>query len=75
MACGTPVIACRRGSMPEIIRDSETGVLVESTGGAITALTQIPGIDRAACRRDVAERFSVEAMADKYLTLYRQILG
>jgi glycosyltransferase involved in cell wall biosynthesis len=75
MACGTPVIAIRRGSMPEIIRDGETGVLVESTGGAITALTRIPGIDRAACRLEVAERFSVKAMADKYLALYRQILG
>lgn len=75
MACGTPVIAVRRGSMPEIIRDGETGVLVESAGEAITALTRIEGIDRAACRREVEERFSVEAMADKYLALYRDILA
>jgi glycosyltransferase involved in cell wall biosynthesis len=75
MACGTPVIAIGRGSMPEIVRDGETGVLVESTGAAITALTRIEGIDRAACRRDVAQRFSVEAMAEKYLALYREILG
>ena len=75
MACGTPVIAIGRGSMPEIIKDGETGILVDSAGEAITALTRIAGIDRAACRREVEGRFSVEAMADKYLTLYRRILG
>jgi glycosyltransferase involved in cell wall biosynthesis len=75
MACGTPVIAVRRGSMAEIVSDGETGVLVESTGEAITALTRIEGIDRAACRRAVEARFSVDTMADKYLALYRGILG
>jgi glycosyltransferase involved in cell wall biosynthesis len=75
MACGTPVIAVRRGSMAEIVKDGETGILVQSAGEAIAALTRIEGIDRAACRRDVEERFSVEVMADKYVDLYRQILG
>jgi glycosyltransferase involved in cell wall biosynthesis len=75
MACGTPVIAVRRGSMPEIVSDGETGVLVESAGEAITALTLVEGIDRSACRRAVEERFSVEAMADRYQALYRCILG
>ncbi len=74
MACGTPVIAVRRGSMPEIVKDGETGIMVHSADEAITALTRIEGIDRAACRRDVEERFSVETMADKYVELYRQIL-
>jgi glycosyltransferase involved in cell wall biosynthesis len=73
MACGTPVIAIDRGSMPELIEPG-TGVLVESAGEAIAALAQVPGIDRRACRRAVEERFSVEAMADKYLKLYRRIL-
>lgn len=75
MACGTPVIACRRGSMPEIVRDGETGLLVDSAGEAIAALARIAGIDRAACRREVAERFSVETMADRYLALYDRILS
>jgi len=74
MACGTPVIAIDRGSMPELITP-ETGVLVESVGGAITALGQVEGIDRAACRARVAECFSVEAMAENYIQLYRRILG
>lgn len=75
MACGTPVIAVRRGSMPEIVKDGETGILVRSASEAVTALSRIDGIDRAACRRDVEERFSVEAMADRYVELYRRILG
>lgn len=74
MACGTPVIAINRGSMPELITP-ETGMLVDSVGGAITALGQVEAIDRAACRARVAECFSVEAMADKYIQLYRRILG
>jgi len=74
MACGTPVIAINRGSMPELITP-ETGMLVDSIGGAITALGQVEAIDRAACRARVAECFSVEAMADKYIALYRRILG
>jgi len=74
MACGTPVIAIDRGSMPELITP-ETGILVKSAGEAITALGEIDGIDRAACRRHVETHFSVEAMADKYLALYEQILA
>jgi len=74
MACGTPVIAIDRGSMPELITP-ETGILVHSTGEAITALAQIDGIDRAACRRHVETHFSVEAMADKYIALYERILA
>nr|WP_294809423.1 glycosyltransferase family 4 protein [uncultured Sphingomonas sp.] len=73
MACGTPVIAIDRGSMPELITP-ETGILVKSAGEAITALGEIDGIDRAACRRHVEAHFSVEAMADKYIALYERIL-
>jgi len=75
MACGTPVIAINRGSMPELIDDGVTGMLVDSAGAAITALGGIAAIDRAACRAAVAARFSVEAMAEKYIALYRRILG
>lgn len=75
MACGTPVIAINRGSMPELIEDGVTGFLVDSAGEAITALTGIASIDRSACRAAVAARFSVETMAENYLQLYRRILG
>lgn len=75
MACGTPVIAIDRGSMPELIDDGATGFLVDSADQAIAALGKVERIDRAACRRAVEARFSVEAMADKYMALYRRILG
>ncbi|PZQ59884.1 MAG: glycosyl transferase [Sphingomonas taxi] len=75
LACGTPVIATRRGSMPELIDDGVTGFLVDTPAQAVAAIERAGEIDRAACRRAVAERFSVERMADDYLALYRRILG
>ncbi len=75
MACGTPVIAIRRGSMPELIQDGVNGFLVDNIDQAIAALGRIGEIDRAACRAVAAERFSVDQMADRYLALYRTILG
>lgn len=74
MACGTPVIAVRRGSMPELIDDGSTGILVRSADEAVEAVARAGTIDRAACRRAVEARFSVEAMADAYIALYRRIL-
>ncbi len=75
MACGTPVIAVRRGSMPELIDDGATGLLVGSADEGADAVERVASIDRAACRRAIEARFSVEAMADRYIALYRQILG
>lgn len=75
MACGTPVIAINRGSMPELIEHGVTGFLVDTVDEAIAALDRISEIDRAACRRAVEQRFSVEAMAEKYHRLYERILS
>lgn len=75
LACGTPVIACNRGSMPELIDDGVTGFLVDSLDAAVDAIDRIEGIDRASCRAAVSERFTVDRMADRYLALYRSILG
>ncbi|WP_294236036.1 glycosyltransferase family 4 protein [uncultured Sphingomonas sp.] len=75
MACGTPVIAIRRGSMPELIEDGVTGFLVDTVEQAIAAVDRLGEIDRAACRQAAATRFSVDRMADRYLALYRSILG
>jgi glycosyltransferase involved in cell wall biosynthesis len=74
MACGTPVIAINRGSMPEL-STPETGMLVGSTGEAIAALDRVARIDRAACRKRIEDHFSVEAMAEKYVALYERILA
>ena len=75
MACGTPVIACNRGSMPELIDHGVTGFLVDGVDGAVEAVARIHEINRAACRAAVAARFSVDHMADRYLALYRTLVG
>ncbi|MGL4963274.1 MAG: glycosyltransferase family 4 protein [Inquilinus sp.] len=75
LACGTPVIASRRGAMPELIDHGVTGFLVDSVDEAVAAIGRIGEIDRAACRAAVAARFTVDRMADRYLKLYRSILG
>lgn len=75
MACGTPVIASRRGSMPELIEHGVTGFLVDSLDEANQAIERIDQIDRKKVRRAVAERFTIDRMADAYLALYQRILN
>ena len=75
MACGTPVIASRRGSMAELIEDGITGYLVHSTAEAVDAISRVDDLDRETIRRRTVERFSVERMADEYLSLYQDILS
>jgi glycosyltransferase involved in cell wall biosynthesis len=61
LACGTPVIAVRRGSTPEVVRHGETGFLCGGPDDMAVAIHRAPALDRAACRRDVEERFSTAA--------------
>ncbi|ONF96941.1 glycosyltransferase family 4 protein [Sphingomonas jeddahensis] len=75
MACGTPVIAFNRGSMPELIEHGVTGFLVDTVEEAVEAIARVAEIDRAKCRQRVAERFSVERMADDYVRLYERLIG
>ena len=75
MACGTPVIAYARGSMPELIVDGVTGFLVDSLEEAVAAIGRLDEIDRAACRAHVAQHFTVERMATEYHALYERILA
>lgn len=74
LACGTPVIAVNRGSMPELLTDGETGFLVRSAEEAAERVRDLGKIDPARCRREVEERFSDRRMVRDYLEVYRDIL-
>jgi glycosyltransferase involved in cell wall biosynthesis len=75
MACGTPVIATRRGSMAEIIRHGENGFLVDTREEAVAAVEASSALDRAPVRASVEERFDAERMVDDYLALYQRVVA
>jgi len=74
MASGTPVIAMNRGSMPELIRDGETGFLVNSIDEAAEAVQKVADISRKKCRESVEKRFSVDRMVADYIKVYETII-
>lgn len=74
MACGTPVVAFNKGSMPELIDNGKNGFIVENVEEAVIALGKISKIDRQCCRDTVEKRFSVERMVDDYIKVYQQII-
>lgn len=73
LACGTPVIAYPRGSVPEIIEDGVTGFIVEDEADALRALARIDRLDRRRIRHEFERRFTSERMAKEYLAFYRQL--
>ena len=75
MACGTPVVAFNRGSMPELIDDGATGVLVTDVASAVTAVDEAKGLDRAAIRAVAIDRFGVDRMVDQYVAVYEQAIA
>jgi len=75
MACGTPVIATRRGSVPEILTDGISGYIVDDIEGAVEAVKRVHLIDRESCRQEFEERFLSERMAAEYLAVYRAVAG
>lgn len=70
MACGTPVIAYRRGSVPEVIEHGLTGLVVDDEDEAVTAVRRASMLDRVRVRHRFEERFSVERMVAGYCGLY-----
>lgn len=74
MACGTPVIAYRDGSIPEVIDDGVTGFIVESLEQSIAALERVQQLDRRRCRRIFEERFSSRRMAENYVKIYQRLV-
>ena len=75
MACGTPVLAFRCGSVPEIIENDVTGVIVETMDEAIAALPRVMTLDRKKVRHRFEQRFSAARMAKDYVQVYRSILA
>lgn len=74
MACGTPVIATRRGSMPELIDDGIIGYLVQTVDEAIEAVHVAHRLDRYTIRAVAVDRFDVSRMVDQYVAVYAEIL-
>ncbi|WP_307786256.1 glycosyltransferase family 4 protein [Rathayibacter sp. SD072] len=75
LACGTPVIAYRRGSMPEVVDDGVTGFVVDSAAEAVAALERAARLDRGEIRAVARRRFAVERMVDDYLEVYARVLA
>jgi len=74
MACGTPVIASRRGSIPEIVVDGKTGYIVDSLSEMIKKVDEIPKIKREDCREHVAKHFNAQRMAKEHLLMYQKVI-
>jgi hypothetical protein len=74
LACGTPVIAYRRGSVPEIIEDGVTGFIVADPDAAVAAVKKIGDIDRQMCRKQFERHFSDQRMARDYVNIYQRLV-
>ena len=75
MACGTPVIAYRRGSVPEVVEENVSGFVVDTIEEAVTAVRRIGDLDRVKVRAEFERRFIAERMAHDYVGIYRQLLA
>jgi glycosyltransferase involved in cell wall biosynthesis len=75
LACGTPVIAWRRGSVPEVLEDGVTGFIVDDIEGAVQAVDKLDRLSRTTCRRVFERRFDAGRMARDYLELYRGVVS
>jgi glycosyltransferase involved in cell wall biosynthesis len=75
MACGTPMIAYRRGSVPEIIQENVSGFIVDTIEEAAAAVQRVANLDRARVRAEFERRFTAERMAHDYVDIYRQLLS
>jgi glycosyltransferase involved in cell wall biosynthesis len=74
MACGTPVVATRRGCVPEMVADGRTGFVVDEPSEMVRALERLDEIDPAACRAHVAASFSAEPLLRRYEAVYETVL-
>ena len=75
MACGTPVIALRRGSVPEILEEGISGLIVDDIEQAVAAVHRVAELDRAKVRAAFERRFTIERMAKDYVDIYRRLVA
>jgi glycosyltransferase involved in cell wall biosynthesis len=75
MACGTPVIACQRGSVPEIVEDGKNGFIINTIEEGVVATKKISRINRADCRNHIEKKFTEKTMTDNYEKIYKKILS
>jgi glycosyltransferase involved in cell wall biosynthesis len=75
LACGTPVVARRRGSVPEVVADGVTGFIGETDDDLVTLCRRVHELDRAVCRREASRRFSATVMTEGYEAVYRSLTG
>lgn len=75
MACGVPVIGFRRGSVAEVVKEGETGFIVDDVEGMIDAVKQIDSINRENVRKECVQRFSLEVISQQYIDLFNRILN
>jgi glycosyltransferase involved in cell wall biosynthesis len=75
MGCGTPVIAFRNGSVPEVVDDGVTGFIVDDEAQAAAAARRLDQLDRARIRRVFEKRFTAQRMVEEYLEVYRRLIA
>jgi glycosyltransferase involved in cell wall biosynthesis len=75
LACGTPVIAWKEGSVPEVIEDGVTGFVVDNIDEAVAAVNRLQWLDRHDCRHAFETRFDAARMAEEYVAIYRRLAG
>jgi glycosyltransferase involved in cell wall biosynthesis len=75
MACGTPVIAFNRGSVPEVVEDGLTGFIVEDETSAVVAVSRLSELSREKVRKRFEERFTARRMANDYVAVYRGLMA
>lgn len=73
LACGTPVVALRRGSVPEVLRHGTTAYVADDLGGMVAGIDRVAELDPRELRADVERRFSVERMVNAYLQVYESV--
>src|SRR5262249_31208195 len=75
MACGTPVVAYRRGAVPELVEPGQTGFIVESMQDAVKAVRRVTRLDRKRCREVFEQRFTVTRMAHDYVRQFERLIA